>query len=48
MKFDLSFWMFVIIIRFAKSLLWGKGDDTYLFHVGAFSNGDNTALKVIV
>lgn len=48
MKLDLSFWRFVIIISFAKSLLWGKGDDTYFFHFGTFSDGENTALKLVI
>jgi hypothetical protein len=47
---DLSFWKFIIIISFAKSLLWGKDNDTYFFHIGTFSDPDhpeNTALKII-
>ena len=48
MKFDLSFWRFVIIISFAKSFLWGKGNDTYYLHLGTFTDGDNTALKLII
>ncbi len=48
MKIDLSFWRFVIILSFAKSLLWGKGKDTYLLHVGTFTNGKNTALKIVI
>jgi len=48
MKLDLSFLRFVIIVQLAKSWLWGKGDETYLFHIGTFSDGDNTALKVVV
>lgn len=48
MSIDLSFWRFVIILSFAKSLLWGKGEDTYLFHVGTFNKGKNTAIKIII
>jgi hypothetical protein len=48
MKLDLSFWRFVIFINFAKSLLWSKGEDTYLFHIGTFTNGKNTAFKLVV
>lgn len=48
MKFDLSFWRFVVIISFAKSFLWGKGKDTYYLHLGTFTDGDNTALKLII
>lgn len=48
MKFDLSFWRFVIILHFAKSWLWGSGRETYLFHVGTFTDGKQTALKVVV
>ena len=48
MKIDLSFWRFVIIISFAKSLLWGKGEDTYLLHIGTFTNGKNTAVKIVI
>lgn len=48
MKIDLSFWRFVIIISLAKSWLWGKKDETHLFHIGTFTDGNNTALRVIV
>lgn len=48
MKIDLSFWRFVIILSFARSWLWGKGEDTYLFHIGTFSRENNTALKIII
>ena len=48
MKLDLSFWRFVIILSFAKSWLWAKDEDTYLFHIGTFSFDNNTALKVII
>jgi hypothetical protein len=45
---DLSFWRFVIQLNFAKSLLWGKGEDTYLFHIGTFSRGSDTAIKIVI
>ena len=48
MKFNLSFWRFVIIIGFAKSLLWGKSGDTYFFHIGTFTNGKDTAIKIVI
>lgn len=48
MEIDLSFWRFVIIVHLAKSGLWGKDEDTYLFHIGTFKSEGNTALKVIV
>lgn len=48
MKIDLSFWRFVIILSFAKSLLWSKDEDTYLFHIGTISRDGNTALKIIL
>jgi len=48
MKIDLSFWRFVIVIGVAKSFLWCKGEDTYLFHIGTFSRNNDTALKIIV
>lgn len=48
MKVDLSFWKFVIILSFAKSGLWGKDDDTYFFHIGTFTNGRSTAIKIII
>jgi len=48
MKINLSFWRFVIILNFAKSLLWSKGEDTYLLHVGTFTNGKNTAIKIVI
>ena len=48
MELDLSFWRFVIILRFAKSLLWSKGDDTYYMHIGSFTDGKNTAIKIVI
>ena len=48
MRLDLSFWRLVIILHFAKSLLWSKGEDTYYFHVGSFTNGKNTAVKIVI
>lgn len=48
MKINLSFWRFVIILNFAKSLLWSKNDDTYLLHIGTFTNGKDTGLKIII
>ena len=48
MKLDLSFWRFVIIFRFAKSLLWSKGEDTYYLHIGSFTDGKNTAVKIVI
>jgi len=48
MRLDLSFWRLVIILHFAKSLLWGKGEDTYYFHVGSFTDGKNTAVKIVI
>lgn len=45
---DLSFWRFVIIIKFSKSLLWGKHEDTYFFHIGTFTDGKNIALKIVI
>lgn len=48
MKWDLSFWRFVIIFSIAKTGLWEKNNDAFLFHVGTFSNENNTALRVIV
>ena len=47
MNLDLSFWRFIVIVAIAKSLLWGKGDETYLLHIGAFTDGKNTAIKVV-
>ena len=48
MKIDLSFWRFVIVLNFAKSLLWSKGDDTYLFHIGTFKSGEDTAVNIVI
>ena len=48
MRVDMSFWRFVIIISFAKTFLWQKGDDVYYFHVGTFSRGDDVAVKIII
>tara|TARA_B110000902_G_C14179747_1_gene540083 strand:- start:434 stop:625 length:192 start_codon:yes stop_codon:yes gene_type:complete len=48
MKVDLSFWRFVVIVAFATSLLWGKDEDTYWFHIGTFTDGENTAVKVLL
>ena len=48
MKFDLSFWRFVIILNISTSFLWAKGEDTYLFHLGIFKNGEDTAIKIII
>ena len=47
MKVDLSFWRFVIILSFAKSLTWGKNDETYFLHIGLFNDDKNTAFKFI-
>lgn len=47
MKIDLSFWRFVIILSFAKSLTWGKNDETYFLHIGLFNDDKNTAFKFI-
>lgn len=38
----------VISIGLAKSGLWGKGEDTYLLHIGTFSRDNHTALKIII
>ena len=43
-----SIWRFVISLAFAKSLTWGKGEDTYLFHVGTFTDGKQSALKIVI
>lgn len=48
MKFDLSFWRFVIIFSISRSFLWAKDEDTYYFHIGAFSKEEKTALKIII
>ena len=48
MQLDLSFWRLLIILHFAKSLLWSKGEDTYFLHVGSFTNGKNTAVKIVI
>lgn len=48
MTIDLSFWRFVIILRISKSLLWGKREDVFWFHIGTFSNDGNTALRIII
>lgn len=45
---DMSFWRFVIILNFAKSLVWCKDDDVFLFHIGTFANGKDTAIKIII
>ena len=45
---DLSFWRFVIIIYLSRSFLWKKDDDTFLFHIGTFSKGPYTALRLIL
>ena len=47
MRIDLSFWRLVILVDFAKSWIWAKGDDTYFFHVGTFTNGKRTAVRII-
>lgn len=47
MKIDLSFWRFVIILQIAKSGIWYKGEDTYILHVGTFTNGVDTGVKII-
>jgi hypothetical protein len=47
-RLDLSFWRFLIVIQISKSFTWGKYDDTYLLHVGTFTDGKNTAVKVVV
>ncbi len=48
MKINFNVWRFVVTIAFAKSMLWGKGDDTYFIHVGTFTDGKNSALKVVI
>lgn len=48
MRFDLSFWRVVILVDFAKSFIWTKDGDTYFFHIGTFSNGKKTALRIII
>lgn len=40
-------WRFVIGVGISKSFLWGKGNDTYFFHIGSFSDGDKTAIKFV-
>ena len=37
-----------IKVKFAKSLLWSKADDTYFFHVGYFERGKQRAYKIII
>ena len=48
MKFDFVLWRLYFCFAIAKTGLWAKADDLYLFHVGTFTNGKNTALKVII
>jgi len=48
MKFDLSFWRFVIFISIAKSGMWKKGDTSYWLHIGTFTNGKSTAFQFIL
>lgn len=48
MKLDLSFWRFVIFLSFAKSGSWGKGNDTYYLHIGTFTDGKSTAMKIVL
>lgn len=47
-ELDLSFWRVVIIITFAKTWLWAKHNNLYLFHIGTFTDGVNTALSIVI
>lgn len=53
MKFDLSFWRFVIYLSFSKTWLWGRNiytvhEEVYWFHIGTVSKDNQTALKIII
>ena len=48
MKLDLSFWRFVVFVSLSKSFLWGKGNETYLLHIGTITDGENSAIKIVV
>ncbi len=47
MSVNFRLWRFVITLGFAKSLLWGKGDETYWLFIGTFTDGKNTAFKFV-
>ena len=52
MTLDLSFWRFAIVITIAKSLLWARNGDIWLFHIGQFSKefplGRQSAWQIII
>jgi len=47
-KVDFSFWRFVVLLNVSKSWTWGKGQDTWLFHIGTFTDGKVTALRIVL
>lgn len=47
MKFNLSFWRFVIILKIAKTGTWAVNDNISLVHIGTITNGRNTAIRLI-
>lgn len=48
MTLDLSFWRVVLLVSIAKSGTWGKRNETWLLHVGTFSDGANTAVSIVI
>ena len=48
MNINLSFWRFVIHLDITKSGLWTKGNNTFWFHMGTFTNGKDNALSLII
>ena len=47
MNKSFNLWRFIINVGFAKSFLWAKDEDTYFIHIGTFTNGKDTALKIV-
>jgi hypothetical protein len=49
---DLSFWRMVIILQLATDSLWWKKKkdvkEVYFLHIGSFTDGDSTAIKIII
>jgi hypothetical protein len=47
MHLDISFWKIVLVLSFAKSLLWEKDGEIMLVHIGVASDVEGKALKLI-
>jgi hypothetical protein len=48
MSIKFNLFRLLITMGIAKSLLWGKDDDTYYLHIGSFTDGRRVAYKIVI